>query len=62
MDAVATIDQFILTVTSDDIETPNIEYQIEVATRFKENRKDLVIGMKVLEILMKKGKIKEKYH
>jgi len=62
MDQVATIDQFILTVTNEDVETPNIEYQMEIASRFKENRKDLVIGMKVLEIIMKKGKMKEKYH
>jgi len=32
------IDQLILYVTSEEIETPNIEAQIEIASRFCDNK------------------------
>lgn len=56
-----TIEQLIEYVTQEDIETPDITAQIEIATRFVTNRKDLILGLRIIDNIMRKGKIKKKY-
>lgn len=62
MDGGMSIDQLILYVTSEEVDTPSIEAQIEIASRFIDNRKDFVLGMRVIDVIMRKGKNKNKYH
>lgn len=61
MDPETTISQLIEFVTSEQVETPDINTQFEIASRFVDNRKDLIIGLRLLDQIMKKGKIKSKY-
>jgi hypothetical protein len=56
------IDQLILYVTSEEVDTPSIEAQIEIASRVLDNKKDLVLGLRVIDVILRKGKIKSKYH
>ena len=62
MDDMQSIDQLILYVTSEEVETPSIEAQIEIASRFVDSKRDLILGIRVLDVIMRKGKIKSKYH
>ena len=61
MEDQATIGQLIDYVTSEDIETPDINAQIEIASRMVDKTKDLVVGLREIDNLMRKGKIKRKY-
>ena len=61
MDQVTPIIDLIQYVTSEDVETPDITTQIEVASRFIDNRKDLVLGLREIDRIMRKGKVKSKY-
>lgn len=57
----STIEELIDYVTSEFLQTPDINAQIEISSRFTDNRKDLVIGLRMIDAIMKKGKIKRKY-
>jgi hypothetical protein len=61
MEDQATISQLIDLVTAEDIETPDINAQIEIASRIVDNTKDMVIGLREIDRLMTKGKVKRKY-
>jgi hypothetical protein len=56
------IDQLILYVTSDQVDIPSIEAQIEIASRVLDNKKELVLGLRVIEVVLRKGKVRSKYH
>ena len=59
--AESTIEELINFVTGDMVQTPDINSQIEIATRFVENKKDLVMGLRMIDNLLQKGKIKRKF-
>lgn len=61
MEQTATIQQLIDYVTSEEIETPDINAQIEIASRMQDNVKDMVVGLREIEKIMNKSKIKRKY-
>lgn len=61
MEAQATIETLINYVTSDVIQTPDINAQIEIASRFIDNLKDQAAGLSYIDKIMRKGKVKSKY-
>lgn len=61
MEAESTIEELIEFATNEIVGTPDINTQIEIASRFVENRKDLILGLRHIETILKKGKIKRKY-
>ena len=61
MEQEATIETLIDYATSEVILSPDINAQIEIATRFVERIKDQIAGLKHIDKIMRKGKIKSKY-
>lgn len=61
MEQTASIIQLIDYVTSEDIETPDINAQIEIASRMIDKPKDMAVALKEIDKLMTKGKVKRKY-
>ena len=61
MDEDTSIESLINFVTAETLKTPDINTQIEIASRFVDNRKDLILGIRHIDGIMRKGKIKSKY-
>ena len=61
MEQEASIETMIDYATSEVLQTADIVAQIEIATRFVEKIKDQLDGLKHIDKIMKKGKVKRKY-